>query len=69
MTDPAPPAVSPDTAAALMRAQHHDAPPEAAAEVAAFASRVLDGSRAAFAGLAFEDEPSGWTAAARRLAR
>ncbi len=61
--------VSFQTAASLMRAQGHDAPPEAAADVAAFASRMLAGSRAAFDALAFEDEPAGWTAAANRLAR
>jgi len=68
--NPSPPSdVSSQTAASLMRAQGHDAPPEAAADVAAFAARVLAGSRAAFDALAFEDEPAGWTAAANRLAR
>lgn len=68
--NPSPPIdVSSETAASLMRAQRHDAPPEVAAEVAAFAARVLSGSRAAFDALAFEDEPAGWIAAANRLAR
>jgi hypothetical protein len=58
--------VSPETAAALLEAQGSSV--ENAADVAKFATLVLGNSARAFATLAFEDEPSGYTAAQRRNA-
>ena len=54
--------------AALVNAQGISCTPESAAEDAKFAASVLERARAAFARLAFEDEPSAFTAAQRRAA-
>lgn len=64
MTSP----MTPDTVAALARAQGADITPQNAADAAKFAALVLEGSAKAFAGLAFEDEPSGYSAAKLRNA-
>jgi hypothetical protein len=64
MTDP----VSPETAAALCRAQGVAVTPEGAADVARFATLVLTNSARAFEKLPFEAEPSGYAAAMRRNA-
>lgn len=54
-----------DTAAALAKAQGVPITPGAAADTAKFAALVLGNSAKAFASLAFETEPSGYTAAMR----
>ncbi len=60
--------VSPEVAGALVSAQGVTPTVESAADDARFASMVLANSAKAFAQLAFEDEPSGYTAAMRRNA-
>ena len=62
------PPLSPDAAAALLAAQGLSATPESAEAGARFATLVLGNSAKAFAQLAFEDEPSGYTAALRKHA-
>ena len=64
MTDP----INPELAAALLRAQGAAATPENAEAGARFATLVLGNSAKAFAQLAFEEEPSGYTAALRKNA-
>lgn len=59
---------SAELAVALVNAQGISCTPESAAEDAKFAASVLERASAAFARLAFEDEPSGFTAAQRRAA-
>jgi hypothetical protein len=61
-------AIKPELAAALVNAQGVSTTPESAAEDAKFAASVLERSASAFARLAFEDEPAGFTAAQRRAA-
>ena len=61
MTDP----INPEVAGALLRAQGAAATPESAEAGARFATLVLGNSAKAFAQLAFEEEPSGYTAAMR----
>lgn len=60
--------LSPELAAALIQAQGVSTTPESAAENAKFAASVLQRSAGAFSSLAFEDEPSGYTATLRRNA-
>lgn len=60
--------VTPEFAAALASAQGVGLSPEGAADAAKFATLVLGNSAKAFGKLAFEDEPSGYTAAQRRNA-
>ena len=62
MTNP----INSDLAAALLGAQGVASTPEGAEAAARFATLVLGNSAKAFAQLAFEDEPSGYTAALRR---
>ena len=57
--------ITPEFAAALVNAQGVPATPEGAADTAKFAALVLGKSAKAFATLAFETEPSGYTAAMR----
>jgi hypothetical protein len=64
MTNP----INPDLAAALLGAQGVASTPEGTEAAARFATLVLGNSAKAFAQLAFEDEPSGYTAALRRNA-
>lgn len=64
MTNP----INPDLAAALLEAQGVASTPEKAAAGAGFATLVLGNSAKAFAQLAFEEEPSGYTAALRKHA-
>jgi hypothetical protein len=58
-----------DAAAALLAAQGLPSTPESADANARFATLVLGNSAKAFSELAFEAEPSGYTAALRRGAR
>ena len=60
--------INPDLAAALLAAQGAASTPESAEATARFATLVLANSAKAFAQLAFEDEPSGYTAAMRKHA-
>jgi uncharacterized protein len=60
--------VIPELAAALLSAQGVASTPESTEAAARFATLVLGNSARAFAQLAFEDEPSGYTAALRRNA-
>ena len=60
--------VTPELAGALIAAQGVTPTPESAAADARFAALVLGNSAKAFAQLAFEAEPSGYTAALRRHA-
>lgn len=60
--------VSPELAAALAGAQGITVTPEGAAESARFAALVLNNSAKAFATVAFEAEPSGYTAMLRKHA-
>ena len=60
--------VTPEVAGALVAAQGVTPTPESAAADARFAALVLGNSAKAFAQLAFEAEPSGYTAALRRHA-
>ena len=60
--------VTPELAGALVSAQGVTPTPESAAADARFAALVLGNSAKAFAQLAFEAEPSGYTAALRRHA-
>ena len=60
--------LSPEVAGALVSAQGVTPTVESAADDARFATLVLGNSAKAFAELAFEDEPSGYTAALRRNA-
>lgn len=60
--------VSPEVAGALVSAQGVTPSVESAAEDARFATLVLGNSAKAFAQLAFEEEPSGYTAALRKNA-
>lgn len=60
--------ISPELAGALVSAQGITPTPESAADDARFATLVLGNSAKAFAQLAFEEEPSGYTAALRRNA-
>ncbi len=62
MTNP----INPELAAALLAAQGLASTPESAEAGARFAALVLGNSAKAFARLAFEDEPSGYTAALRK---
>jgi hypothetical protein len=62
MTNP----IKPDLAAALLAAQDLASTPESAEAGARFATLVLGNSAKAFAQLAFEDEPSGYTVALRK---
>ena len=62
------PPVTTELAVALLGAQGVATTPAAAAAAARFATLVLGNSAKAFAELAFEDEPSGYTAALRRNA-
>ena len=64
MTEP----VTPELAGALVRAQGVTPTPESAAAGARFATLVLGNSAKAFAQIAFEEEPSGYTAALRKNA-
>ena len=64
MTNP----VSPELAGALVSAQGVTPTVESAAEGARFATLVLANSAKAFVQLAFEEEPSGYTAALRKNA-
>ena len=64
MTNP----LNPDLAAALLAAQGAVSTPENTEAAARFATLVLANSAKAFAQLAFEDEPSGYTAALRKHA-
>lgn len=57
-----------EAAAALIDAQAITASPQGAEGAAKFASLSLAGAAKAFAGLAFEDEPSGYVAAKLRHA-
>jgi hypothetical protein len=59
---------SAELAAALVSAQGVTPTPEGPAEDAKWARAVLERSAGAFARLAFEAEPSGFTAAQRRAA-
>ena len=59
---------SPELAAALIQAQGISSTPESAETNARFANLVLGNSASPFAKLAFEDEPSGYTAALRKNA-
>lgn len=61
--------INPDVAAALLDAQGIASTPESAEAGARFATLVLCNSARAFAQLAFEEEPSGYTAALRTHAR
>ena len=58
--------ITPELAGALVTAQGVTSTPESAAADARFAALVLGNSAKAFAQLAFEDEPSGYTAALRK---
>ena len=58
--------ITPELAGALVAAQGVPPTPESAAADARFAALVLGNSAKAFAQLAFEDEPSGYTAALRK---
>jgi len=60
--------INPDLAAALLAAQGTASTPESAEAAARFATLVLSNSAKAFAQLAFEEEPSGYTAALRKYA-
>ena len=60
--------VTAEIAAELLGAQGIDTTSESAAAAARFAELVLGNSAAAFAQLAFEQEPSGYSAALRRNA-
>ena len=60
--------VTPEVAAALVAAQGVTPTPESAAADARFAALVLGNAAKAFAQLAFEAEPSGYTAALRKHA-
>ena len=60
--------INPDLAAALLAAQGSAPTPENAEAAARFATLVLGNSAKAFVQLAFEDEPSGYTAALRKYA-
>jgi len=60
--------LSPEVAGALVSAQGVTPTMESAADDARFATLVLGNSAKTFAELAFEDEPSGYTAALRRNA-
>jgi hypothetical protein len=60
--------LKPADAAALLAAQGIEATPEGAEADARFATLMLGKSAAPFARLAFEDEPSGYTAGLRRNA-
>ncbi len=64
MTNP----INPDLAAALLVAQGLASTPESAEAGARFATLVLGNSAKAFAQLAFEEEPSGYTASLRKNA-
>ncbi|MSQ50165.1 MAG: hypothetical protein EXR30_07220 [Betaproteobacteria bacterium] len=57
-----------DLTVALLGAQGVVSTPESAEATARFATLVLKNSAQAFAQLAFEDEPSGYTAALRKNA-
>ena len=57
--------LSTENIAQLLAAQGIAATPEVADSGARFATLVLDNSAKAFAALAFEQEPSGYTAALR----
>jgi hypothetical protein len=61
-------AITPETVAAMARAQGIELAPQGAEDGAKFAALVLEGSAQAFAGLAFEDEPAGYVAAKLRNA-
>ena len=61
--------VTPELAAALVAAQGVTPTPQSAAADARFATLVLGNAAKAFTQLAFEDEPSGYTAVLRRHAR
>lgn len=65
MTQPLPP----EAAAALLAAQGISATPESAEAHARFATLQLGNSAQAFAQLAFEEEPAGYTAALRANSR
>ena len=58
--------LTPENAAALLAAQGLASTPESAEAAARFATLVLGKSARVFAQLAFEDEPSGYTAALRK---
>ncbi|MEK6243781.1 MAG: hypothetical protein AABM33_04690 [Pseudomonadota bacterium] len=58
--------VSPEIAGALVSAQGVTPTVESAADDARFATLVLGNSAKAFAQLAFEEEPSGYTVALRK---
>lgn len=60
--------VTQDLAGLLLAAQGVQPAPGATAGTAESASRLLEQSAAAFAGLEFADEPSGFVAAQRRNA-
>ena len=64
MTNP----INPGLAGALIAAQGVTPTPESAAADARFATLVLGNAAKAFAQLAFEAEPSGYTAALRKNA-
>jgi hypothetical protein len=61
--------INPEVATALVSAQGVTPTADSAADDARFASMVLANSAKAFAQLAFEDEPSGYSAAQKRNAR
>ena len=61
--------LSPEAAAALLSAQGLSSTPENAQTNARFATLVLGNSAKAFAQLAFEEEPAGYTAALRANGR
>lgn len=60
--------IKPELAAALLKAQGVSTSAEGAAECATWAAGVLERAAGAFAQVAFEDEPAGFTAAQRRAA-
>jgi hypothetical protein len=62
------PEISPELAAALVAAQGVQTAQGNAAESAAWVAGVLERSAPAFAQIAFEDEPAGFSAAQRRAA-
>jgi hypothetical protein len=64
MTNP----INSDLAAALLAAQSIATTPQGAEATARFVTLMLGNSAKAFVQLAFEDEPSGYTAALRKHA-
>jgi hypothetical protein len=62
------PEISADLAIALVKVQGVQISREGAAECASWVAGVLERAAPAFAQVAFEDEPAGYTAAQRRSA-